>query len=323
MQEHEDKIKAEAVSAYPLPVPNNIMHASYQLLSPWTTLQKVKITREQVMSKSHNLRKIEELLLVVTSISGFDRGSAGSASNSRCQKRSGICWENITQCMTSNLNSTEPQFDRSSASFNLTEFLCCNLILQSVRNEKECFCNINTFISQDPSSAPNVILVLGACGVADSVASVNALCQDFQAPSPTSALPMPRTLQFPPTSDASSLTPTTPVGATSPPSQTRPPVSEPPPSKGLQVILPAIVAPLAALTVLVVIGLYICKRKRKTEPNVANNTQNVNENVLTGDVALLTQPPVQVQVTNLADNPEKGTVYFHSAYFSFSCKTKR
>lgn len=39
MQEHEDKIKAEAVSAYPLPVPNNIMHASYQLLSPWTTLQ--------------------------------------------------------------------------------------------------------------------------------------------------------------------------------------------------------------------------------------------------------------------------------------------
>ncbi|KNA18507.1 hypothetical protein SOVF_070140 isoform C [Spinacia oleracea] len=234
MQEHEDKIKAEAVSAYPLPVPNNIMHASYQLLSPWTTLQKVKITREQVMSKSHNLRKIEELLLVVTSISGFDRGSAGSASNSRCQKRS-----------------------------------------------------------------------------------------DFQAPSPTSALPMPRTLQFPPTSDASSLTPTTPVGATSPPSQTRPPVSEPPPSKGLQVILPAIVAPLAALTVLVVIGLYICKRKRKTEPNVANNTQNVNENVLTGDVALLTQPPVQVQVTNLADNPEKGTVYFHSAYFSFSCKTKR
>lgn len=93
------------------------------------------------------------------------------------QSQSGICWENITQCMTSNLNSTEPQFDRSSASFNLTEFLCCNLILQSVRNEKECFCNINTFISQDPSSAPNVILVLGACGVADSVASVNALCQ--------------------------------------------------------------------------------------------------------------------------------------------------
>lgn len=34
----------------------------------------------------------------------------------------------------------------------------------------------------------------------------------------------------------------------------------------------------------------------------------VNENVLTGDVALLTQPPVQVQVTNLADNPEKGSI---------------
>ncbi|XP_021743950.1 cysteine-rich receptor-like protein kinase 10 isoform X2 [Chenopodium quinoa] len=209
------------------------------------------------------------------------------------QSQSGICWEKYDQCVSNNLNSTEPQFDKSSPSFNITEFICCDLLRQSAVNEKQCFCNVNTFITENPSFAPNVTLVLGACGIADSVASLNAFCQDVQVPPPTSTQPPP--------SDISSITPPTPTGATSPPSpQTHLPPSESPAKKvKLQVIVPAIVAPLAVITMACVIfGLYLCKRKHTTEQNVANNTQ----------YALPTQPPVPLPVTIVTDNPNKALV---------------
>ncbi|KMT12567.1 hypothetical protein BVRB_5g098120 [Beta vulgaris subsp. vulgaris] len=97
------------------------------------------------------------------------------------------CWEEIGQCLTNNVNSTEPQFDTSSPSFNVTEFFCCPLIQESARNEKQCFCTMNTVITQDPSLAPNVTQLLGACGIADSVASLNSFCQG-EAPTPSLAL---------------------------------------------------------------------------------------------------------------------------------------
>uniref|UniRef100_A0A803MST2 Protein kinase domain-containing protein n=2 Tax=Chenopodium quinoa TaxID=63459 RepID=A0A803MST2_CHEQI len=152
------------------------------------------------------------------------------------------------------------------------------------------FANVNTLITENPSFAPNVTLVLGACGIAKSVASLNAFCQDVQVPPPTSTQPPP--------SDISSITPPTPTGATSPPSQTHLPHSESPAKKvKLEVIVPAIVAPLAVITMACVIfGLYLGKRKHTTEQNVANNTQ----------YALPTQPPGPLPVTIVTENPNKG-----------------
>ncbi|KAL2925945.1 DnaJ-like protein subfamily C GRV2, partial [Bienertia sinuspersici] len=74
------------------------------------------------------------------------------------------CWDDISHCVEENVNTsaTDPNFDPTSPSFNMSEFLCCPLIHETAIVEKECFCTVNTFIQQFPVQAANVSFLLTA-----------------------------------------------------------------------------------------------------------------------------------------------------------------
>lgn len=91
----------------------------------------------------------------------------------------GECWEKVSECIDKNGNNSmsKPELDPSSPSFNVTEFLCCDLMQQAAVNDKKCFCNINTFVKENPSEAANTTVVLSICKIVeDSVASLNSFC---------------------------------------------------------------------------------------------------------------------------------------------------
>lgn len=89
------------------------------------------------------------------------------------------CWTTISDCILNNVNQSEsePQLNPKSAVFNISEFACCTLIQQTVQDEKQCFCYANTYIHQNPSEWANLSLILVTCKVANSSASLDALCQ--------------------------------------------------------------------------------------------------------------------------------------------------
>uniref|UniRef100_A0A803MCS4 Bifunctional inhibitor/plant lipid transfer protein/seed storage helical domain-containing protein n=1 Tax=Chenopodium quinoa TaxID=63459 RepID=A0A803MCS4_CHEQI len=99
------------------------------------------------------------------------------------------CWEEIGTCIQKNLNRSElePTLNPDSPAFNVTEFFCCPLMQQAARTEKQCFCAINTVIQDNPDSATNITLVLSACNIASSTASLNNFCQ-APSDSPTQSL---------------------------------------------------------------------------------------------------------------------------------------
>ncbi|KAH9603618.1 hypothetical protein KSS87_019838, partial [Heliosperma pusillum] len=100
------------------------------------------------------------------------------------------CWKNVYDCLAEHSNSTDPRFNRSSTSFNITETMCCSLVQYAAKNEKMCFCEVNTFVQQNASYASNVNLLLATCKVTTSIAALGAFCQvdvpPPSAPSPTS-----------------------------------------------------------------------------------------------------------------------------------------
>ncbi|KAJ8420289.1 hypothetical protein Cgig2_030500 [Carnegiea gigantea] len=89
------------------------------------------------------------------------------------------CWKNIADCLDEHFNQTsKPEFDSNSPSFNGTEFFCCPLIQEAAQNEKPCFCEMNTFVHQNPSNNTGVLKLLNFCGVTDSESldSFDAFC---------------------------------------------------------------------------------------------------------------------------------------------------
>jgi len=79
------------------------------------------------------------------------------------------CWKNIVDCLDEHFNQTsKPEFDSSSPSFNGTEFFCCPLIQETAQNEKPCFCEMNTAVHQNPTNGTGVLKLLSFCDVTDS-----------------------------------------------------------------------------------------------------------------------------------------------------------
>ncbi|KAH9604775.1 hypothetical protein KSS87_010211 [Heliosperma pusillum] len=103
-------------------------------------------------------------------------------------QNNGLCWNNINKCITDHASQSavEPKFDPASPSFNITEFLCCPLMVQTAQNDKECFCVIDTVIHQDPSLASNITNIFSLCSIVDSVASLDNFCLGI-APTPAEA----------------------------------------------------------------------------------------------------------------------------------------
>ncbi|CAO2819792.1 unnamed protein product [Amaranthus hypochondriacus] len=81
----------------------------------------------------------------------------------------GECWETILNCIGENVNNTalKPELDPVSSSFNVTEFLCCDLMQAAATTDKKCFCHINDFVMENPTVAANTTIILSACNIID------------------------------------------------------------------------------------------------------------------------------------------------------------
>lgn len=119
------------------------------------------------------------LVMVLGMMCLSTRISPSTAQNLLNENSMPLCWEKISNCILDHLNesNSEPQFDTSSPLFNLSETLCCPLIQQTVENDRQCFCYINTAIHDNPSLGTNFTSLFSSCEVADSLDSLNNLCQ--------------------------------------------------------------------------------------------------------------------------------------------------
>ncbi|XP_021725660.1 uncharacterized protein LOC110692892 isoform X1 [Chenopodium quinoa] len=95
-----------------------------------------------------------------------------------------VCWREIDHCIdrSHNRSELEPTLNPSSPAFNLTEFLCCPLMQQTARIDKECFCTIKPFLEENPDQITNTTLVMSACNIVTSITSLNNFCQGSSNP---------------------------------------------------------------------------------------------------------------------------------------------
>lgn len=83
------------------------------------------------------------------------------------------CWEKITRCVNSTFNDTT-LLDTIDPTFNVSHVLCCSVIQQEVKAEKECFCRGAIAISEvDSLHSDSMNEVLSICNI---TSPVNALC---------------------------------------------------------------------------------------------------------------------------------------------------
>ncbi|KAL9242884.1 hypothetical protein vseg_016842 [Gypsophila vaccaria] len=94
------------------------------------------------------------------------------------QNDEGQCWNKINKCILGHeaQSLVEPKYNPGSPSFNITEYLCCPLMVQTAQIDKECFCVVDTVVHQNPSLASNVTTFLSLCSIVDSIPSLDNFC---------------------------------------------------------------------------------------------------------------------------------------------------
>ncbi|KAK9668333.1 hypothetical protein RND81_13G052600 [Saponaria officinalis] len=99
-----------------------------------------------------------------------------------------LCWNKISKCILDHeaRSLVEPKYNPKSPSFNMTDYLCCPLMVQTVETDKACFCTIDTVLHQNPTLASNVTTIFSVCSIVDSLASLDNLCLGI-APTPAEA----------------------------------------------------------------------------------------------------------------------------------------
>ncbi|KAL9231093.1 hypothetical protein vseg_006356 [Gypsophila vaccaria] len=98
----------------------------------------------------------------------------------------GLCWNKVTKCMLGQMGRLfdEPKPNQMGPSYNMTQALCCPLIEHTAQTDRECFCAMDTLAHIDATQASNVIYLLSACKIVDSVAALDNFCLDI---APTAA----------------------------------------------------------------------------------------------------------------------------------------
>uniref|UniRef100_A0A803L6H4 Protein kinase domain-containing protein n=1 Tax=Chenopodium quinoa TaxID=63459 RepID=A0A803L6H4_CHEQI len=193
----------------------------------------------------------------------------------------GMCWQRLSNC---NAASTAPS-------------MCCNVLKEDIREDRECFCNVKSIINANATLANTMSQLLLVCGVPSSY---NTLCPDNEAPSPTlRRVPS----QCPATWDV----PSTPIDTSSDETSSLDSTTSSSSIRGkLHIIIPAVIVAFVAVFVIVtlVICLCICKKKPKPE-----KSEDVHGLVQKYDVALPTlTPSVVVPISNVTNDSIYGNM---------------
>ncbi|XP_021738094.1 cysteine-rich receptor-like protein kinase 10 [Chenopodium quinoa] len=187
----------------------------------------------------------------------------------------GMCWQRLSNCNAASTASN----------------MCCTVLKEDIREDRECFCNVKSIINANVTLANTMSQLLLVCGVPSSY---NTLCPDNEAPSPTlRRVPSqsPTTLDVPSTPIDTSSDETSSLDSTTSSSSIR---------GKLHIIIPAVVVAIVAMVVIVTLVICLCVCKKKPKPE---KPEDVHGLVQKYDAALPTMTPsFVVPISNVTND---------------------